>query len=282
MSIDPTNEENVLANQQETAGALANAAPSFLQEYEGPSGVEELGRFVRPKYLRIVQGIGPLSDQYDKGTVLLTSGQNMEVFQPPTGAFLLIPVFHWTSWGIRYDFNANMKNSIKEETFDPDSEIAKIAMDWENPEGREVDDPDHPGLKLSYQELLNYIFYLPETNQAVGITFSGGEHKTGRTLGELIYKRSENPANPEQKYPIFAGVYSATVGTHKSRDGSKAWKGFDFNNHSWISKEMFPRLKEEFQKFEKAHKARAIMMDRNNEDGQGQSATEDAASDTRF
>lgn len=237
--------------------------PTYLQNYEGPTGTEDLQQYIRLPFLRVVQGIGPLADEFEPGTIILMPRK--EVLFDKKTPFHFTPLYHYKEWGIWYDIKANMANPLKDRTVDPDSDLAKIAMGRDR-DAKTIVDPDHKDdkgnqLTLEYRESLVYIIFIHEKSLVAAITFNKGEHSHGRMLGEKIALRKDEKGDT---LPIFSGTYSAISGVHKSRDGKWTWKGFDIDNAGWVSQEDFDRFKKMFLEF--VEKRESIIIEQDNDD----------------
>lgn len=213
-----------------------NQAPAYLAEMTNDIGIDDIKSYIRPKFLKVVQPIGSLAEEFDKGTVIRMPDK--EVLLEPGGTALVTPIFLWKEWGEWYDLKANSPNPVRRRTLDKNDPMVELAR-----KQIRVPDPDHPGLELSYNESINFILYLHEREELVCATFTRGEHKTGRQLAELIALRN---------VPIYAGIYEMTVGVHKSRDQKKAWQGLNFNNYGYVDKETFDKFKPHFEVYKRS------------------------------
>lgn len=226
--------------------------PAFLADAKADDTVQDLKKYVRPPYLSIVQAIGDLKKKFPEGTIVSTRNGIATEYAPKDATLVVTPVFYYKDWGIYYDKKAGKKNPCKERTLDPNHRIAQIATDWRNSERMTEDDPENKGLSLRYMETIYFVLYDHEREDIFVVAFRGGEHKTGRVLGELIARRDK---------PLYAGVYSMKVDTHKNKTNDE-WYGFAPNNLGWVqTDEMYNKLKELFKSISSAYKEAALVVE---------------------
>lgn len=258
-----------------------NDVPDYLKkyasEYEGDKGVGDLKNYIRPTYLRIVQGIGDLSEIFPPGTVVKMPSK--EKMADATDKLLMTPVFWYKEYGLWHHINAKQPTPIVDGTrsVDPQCEgalliqkaireknFSLLEIPYDDP--KMVDPKTGTPLMMTWKESIVYCLYCHNTKEAVVVVFNGGEHFTGRNFGELIALRKE--------MPLWAGIYAFTIGLHKSKRNPAlpAWRGFNTNNAGWASEEQLVQFEQEFKKFKEAFDASQLEVDL------GQAADTDAES----
>jgi hypothetical protein len=211
------------------------ALPDYLRNEEA-LGVEELGQFVTPPRLKVVQ---PLSDRdtfltkFNPGDVvavpqlLLVSPMKDpadDAVASDNGVpFHFVPIFFFVEWCLWNPLKARgTLPCIRERSLDPKS---PLAVKSRNPATWTEPCPEMPDEAIRYTEHLNFICMLrdkPELgNVPVVLPFSRSEHRCGSNLASLIKMRHA---------PIFACQFEASVGFRQNAKGQ--WYGIDVTNPS--------------------------------------------------
>lgn len=193
--------------------------PAFMQEDEG-LGTEVLSQFVRPPYVKIIksQAKSELKEKWGEGSAVLFPSEIVLCKKQDEG-FLMVPLFFYVEYCVMNPIQVKTLSMMRDRTFDPTSEIAKRARD---PKAWTMPCPENKEFKIKYVEMLNFIFTpfqdgLPQ--MPCIMSFSRGEHRTGRMLSSMIQAK---------KASICGQVYRAKIGMHKYAQGEYEGWGFDF------------------------------------------------------
>lgn len=193
--------------------------PAFMQE-DMQEGALDLRQYVRPPRLKLVADTATreLKAKFPPGSAVLLP--NEVKLGDLENSFDFIPVFFWQEY---CSINPIQLKSelpmIRERTTDRDSALARKCLD---PKSWYETCPEDPTYRVYNAEMLNFAF-MP-TDMSVGpcvMTFSKGEHRTGRRLASLIFSR---------RAPIFGCVFTAKVGVHRDRDKQYEFYGLDIEN----------------------------------------------------
>lgn len=243
-----------------TGGQIAESMPDFLRD-EKPIGVADMLKYIRPPFVKIVQGSADktLKQKYKEGSLVLA--QNDELLLDANAVMTFTPVYFFTEYITMNPIELKgTQPMIRARSFDPNSEIARKALD---PSTRNeqigVDASTGKPLILSHQEVL--CFFLKVHSRSDGgevpedvvlLTFSRAEWRTGSRLARLIAQRNK---------PVFSGVYEAQIGIH--RNTQHDWYGLDIDNPKeptspWVDQELYEKLKKTYDVFADAHKRGAV------------------------
>lgn len=265
----------VPANKQSGSLALGAPAdlPAFMQGVD--AGVEDLGQFIKPPRLKIVQKqSGEAFSDFDTGDLIIVpqrqlvvpvikneKGKSTEVGEP----FFFVPLFFFPEWCLWNPIE--MKGTlppIRERTTDPKSPMVAKAR---NPKLWHVPCPEKPdGKPCRYVEHLNFIVVLvgkPEfSGMPMIMSFSKGEHQSGSSFAALVKMR---------RAPMFGCQFMANT---RFRDNAKGdWYGFDVTNPPGDSgvtpfiqeEDVFKQLQKMNADLKEAHAKSMIVVDYDDE-----------------
>lgn len=242
------------------------AKPEFLQGEE-PEGLEEMGKYVVPSRIKVIQDSAkaPLKKLFGVGDVIL-SPQNVCLLKmerdsngSATGKIeplVFTPLFFFVEYCEWEPFAAGSENPIRARSFDENSDLAKRAR---TKELRYMDHPDHPGdgkWQIRFVEHLNFMIQLHGTDQIEPVTlgFSRGEWVSGSKFMKLQQMRAA---------PIYSGIYEARLSYRNGSEGD--WWGFDIANPdgiSWVTDEdAYEAYKKSHAYFKKLHEDSLIRPD---------------------
>ena len=204
--------------------------PSFLQTEAKPVGLDDLDRVIRPSYIKIVQAMSkPLKQKgFAEGDMVLMPA---EIGLP--AEINVTPILQYSIYQCVNPIQAKTLPMIREQSLDPDSEVAEKCRNFES-----FDCPEAPGHKCIYQHALVYLVWVEEVQDVASITFRGAEFKTGTGWGSKIRIRRKD---------IYAGRYTISTEEHTKNDD--AWEGFNIRNAEkpWVMDE------EQFKAFQTKH-----------------------------
>lgn len=266
---------------------MAASMPDFIKEAD-LEGTEQLGQYVIPPRLKVIQGSSkaPFSEMFDTGDAVMVPqmmmvapvkknehGKSGNAGEP----FHIVPLFFYAEWCLWNPIERKgTHNAIVERTLDPESPIVSKCRD---PKLRHLPidgEFDGKGNQLCqrYIEHLNYICVIVDKDHELHgmpfvISYSRGDHRSGSNLAALIKLR---------KAPIYACRLQAQVAFRPDAKGD--WYGLDILNpqdsQPWIDDaEEFAALKELHEEFKGAHDANLIQADYADSD---ESKTVDATS----
>lgn len=231
------------------------AVPSFLQSSGGQTkGTEQLGRYIRPSFTKIVQSNSKdLKKTYPEGTLL--SHPEKMVIADPGQAVIFVPIFFFPEFCLH---NAYPKQPfIRERSLDPESSLAKRCRQ-RSKESRTV---SIEGDSCEYCEHLNFVVVFPEVEEfakkPVVISLFKGEWTSGNVLASLIDSRvgMQN---------ICGNRFQFRIVPHQG--GGNEWLGWCFENPAtggkYITNESQYHSYVELQKkVEEAFSANALEVD---------------------
>ncbi len=206
--------------------------PAFMQK-DDVTGTEDLGEFVRPPRIRVVQALSKdLIDTFDNGDVVLLPQKVLvsEVLKndkkkpktDKTGAgdpFWFVPLFFWPEWISWNPRELTDLDAIRFRTTDPNDPLVAKCRNrelWYEPH------PDKAEVNIRNVEHLNFVIMLMSgefTGTEAVVSFSRAEHRSGTNLAGLIKMR---------KAPIFGCVFQISVGFRENPQGQ--WYGLDVTN----------------------------------------------------
>lgn len=225
----------------------APQVPAYLKT-DAPKGVEKLSKYVRPPWVRIVQGSSgsELKDQFGIGDCVITpSGEMLSAMERdengnPTGEN---PGFDFTPLAFYAEFvqwnKFGEQNKILQRTLDENSELAHKARTYEL-RTEVVDDKE-----VSNVEHLNFFVAIHDRGeiQPAIMSFSKMGHKFGGKLSGLIKQR---------RVDIFGCRFHADIKIQHKKD--KDWWGIECRNPDkapWVSPEDLPKFAELHEEFVK-------------------------------
>lgn len=176
---------------------IRDSRPSYLAEVpdeESKKGTEDLGRIVRPSFVKIVQGMSAteLKKAFGEGAIVLTPDQLLLAAPDEKTPFIPI-VFYteyckWAPIGLK-----GVETMIPERSFDPKSPVALKAQSPATWSEKHPKYPNEEKMNYRYQEHLNFILKLADPTFAaippVLISFARSNYQAGQTLGRLALRR---------------------------------------------------------------------------------------------
>lgn len=229
---------------------LSDKMPEFLRSRTEAKGTDELTQYIRPPFVKIVQGSSEkaLKEAYPEKSTVLVPGHDLVA--PPGEKILFTPILFYTEYLLvnPLELKGQMK-MVEARSFDRSSEIARRAL---NPDLRneQLFNPDGSPMLInkkpifrSYQDTRVFlvIIHAPVAPERVcAMTFARGELRTADRLSTLISARQKD---------IFSGVYEAIVGIHKNPQHD--WYGFDIDNPTDVSP--FIMDEKQFLQYENMH-----------------------------
>lgn len=216
----------------------AEETPSYLMD--APEGIrtgDELSaQYAQPslEFLKIVQGIGPLSMEFKKGQVLLMPEKKLICDEGQK--LTCTPIYVYPEFTLRYHFKDKPDQPVKERTYDPNTDLAKKCEPWKKEE-REIPNPDGK-FPLEYRRYMIHALWIWELEKLLFLSLGGGEDETFREFKKLRDLRGKNK-------PICAQRYKMDVGVHpRTYNSSDKWLGFNFSNDErpWCTQEEFAQL----------------------------------------
>lgn len=208
--------------------------PAHIADDKDRAGTEELAQYIVPPRVKIVQALSDDSLKELAGEGALVAAPTNIVLAKVGVKVPFVPVLFWPSWLVWNPRNAGDLPMVREETRDPQSEIAAICRD---PQRRNaVSCPEFPDKMLRYQEHLNYLVILPgvSMHMVFALSFARTQHRAGSNLAALIRMRNK---------PIYAGGY--TMHTVRQENSEGRWFGFAIENAGWVEDpELYQSLKE--------------------------------------
>ena len=211
--------------------------PAYLQEQRAlgqpAEGVEELREYYVPPRFKIVQAQSKqeLVDLFGVGAgIVVPSNIPVAKYEEQfkrSNPFTFIPIFTFKEYGIVNPRNVKNPETgadlpfMRERTYDPKSEIAKRAKDFQNKENRYETCPESkdPNKRLRFVEFLNFICIIegvPDLYMMpVHFSFWSTGHADGRALANYILARTG--------VPLYAQRFQGTVTPRNNAEGN--WKG---------------------------------------------------------
>ena len=250
--------ENIMTDElveQPVGGALTapSQAPSFMEPDSG-MGVEDLGKYVVPPRLKIVQSNSneTFLSRFDKGDAIIVpqmfliaavnkneQGKPADTGQP----FHFVPLFFFPEWCCWNPIETRgTLPSVRYRTTDPNDPAVSKCRDpklWKE----EID-----GFACRWVEHLNFISVIIGDHELAGtpviISFARAEHRAGSNFAALIKMR---------KAPMFGCQFEARV-TFRPDNNKGQWYGLDISNPSQDSG-ITPFLTDEvaYDAFKKLH-----------------------------
>lgn len=232
-----------ITNPQPAAVSTAIVAPppNYLVQSGIAVGLEELQGYMVVPRLIVVQKSSSSEriNQHGMGSIVCVP--NDVTVAAHGDAVTITPILFFPEWLMVSSIELRNKAPfIRDRSLDPKSNIARLARDptkWSAP------DPEHPGLKVRYLEVLNYVVHVksPAFNDIAVLGFSKTGHKDGGRWSNLIRARGAS---------IFAGNYEARTVIRSNAQGE--WFNIVISNPTgedtapWVTED-------EFKNYEKAH-----------------------------
>jgi len=220
-------------------GGNANSfLAGFVEQDTSMDGMEEYR--ILPRF-KVIQ---PTSDQtlkktFGEGTAIIRPGDAV-IWKDTDPPFKFVPQFFWVEFCKWADLRDKENRMIMETTYDPLSDIAKKAKDYEARHevypGMESK-PDKDQFKFRYVEHLRFcgIIYgdheFAETQ--VVLSFERGEFNQGKNFISAIKMRKQKIVVDEVEtsapIPLWAQIWQFSVG-FREPDANRKWYGFDFTS----------------------------------------------------
>lgn len=260
---------DVVKSEAATGELLAspNQVPDYMRE-DGQLGLTQVSQYIRPPMLKVVQkqADDELIKEFGIGSVIALPAKQLVYTMGEDGIGFTPLLFYveWCQWN-----PMELKGSapaIRERTTDPRSPLAAKAQNqktWMEPH------PENPGLFVRNVEHMNFLVMLhiddPDLNRMpVLMTFARGEHRTGRSLCNLITMR---------RAPIFGGQYMFTTSSGQDSNPPRvnpkgSWAGFDIENHPdpHVPADLYAKYKQEHLALSEAYAQSLIVADHDYED----------------
>lgn len=246
--------------------------PEFLRKRapDQVKGTDELVKFIRPPFFKIVQGASDkdLKEDFPEASVLLVPGNDL-LAEPETPILFTPILFYREFLSVNpLELKGQMK-MVEARSTDPKGDIAKRAMDPDrrNEPLKNADgSPMMKGGKQMYRSHQDVRVFLVDIHaprkpgRIVAMTFSRGELRTADRLSSLIGARQKD---------IFAGVFEAVVGIHKNPEHT--WYGLNIDNPTsaspWVNENQFAEYERMHDLLQKAVDDRTIEVDLAGETG---------------
>jgi hypothetical protein len=262
-----------MAKRTESQITKVDGVQELLKYTKEDDSLVKLSEYVIIPFVKVIQGMSDqeLKDEFGEGSVILRPGDTKIIDRKET--FLFVPIFFYTlfrKWGDRKD-----SQMVHETSFDPTSEVAKIARDserWDEVYEEDIEKPEKEQRHYRYVEHLCFIGEIYGEHDLAGnkclISFQKGDFRVGRSFASGIKMRKQKvevDGEAEQivPVPLWAQVWEFKVSL-RDRNENKWW-GFDPINPKEVSPIISP---DEFQKFHqiyeelcKAHAANMIRID---------------------
>lgn len=250
---------------------------SVVEEDHSLAGMEEYRILPR---LKIIQAMSDkdLKKQFGEGSAIVRPGDAM-VWKDGDEPFQFVPHLfqvEFCKWSDRRDSNGPM---IPERSFDPTSEIAKRARDpklrFEFYPDQEDRDPDK-AMKYRYVEHLRFPGMIygdhPLTGTPLVISFERGEFSQGKNFISAIKLRRTKVEDTVRSVPLWAQVWSFTVGFRER--GDKRWYGLDHHvpDQSMILPEEVEEHRTLHMELKELHDKNRLMTEEDMEDDGGEPA----------
>ena len=244
---------------KEIAVVNLDALPSYLVEATGDTGTEDLGQFIKPPRLKIVQKTADdaLLNLFSVGDFIVSPANVKaagmgEVFQ-------FAPLFFWPEWcrWNPYELKATLP-MIAERTTDPNDPLVALCR---NEKTREFEWHEQVNGKTVFGrnvEHLNFAVEImsgPAKGLVAVLSFFRAQHQDGTNFSQLIGMRSSDF--------IYSMQFEAK--TYFKQFGGNSWYGLQVSNPTtcaaWATEEDFLRRKELFENLKKAHSMGQMVVD---------------------
>lgn len=251
-----------MSNELQTQQGGSVALPEFMQNVDKSEwGVDNLAQYVSPPYIKIVQKQSKAPyNEHPVGTVMAVP-QNIQLFGPMQ-EFHVIPIFTYTEFVLCNPYVLSHLDFIRERSFDPQSNIALRARDFNNrtdicPEAPEAE-KEKDKYKMCYFEHINFVCLIEEhevfRETPIVFTFRSGEFKTGKLFAGAIKLRQG---------PMYGMVFKCWSGIHKQ--GTEENFGLNFTNPDedvspWVTQERFNFTHELHKEFAKTFEENRLQV----------------------
>ncbi len=263
------------------ASTDATQVPAYLQNHEGPTGLEQLHKFIKPPRLKIVQkqASDELLERFAIGDIISTPSQELVVNKGEP--LLVAPIFFWAEWCTWNPYA--LKDSMDTIAFRTTDENDPLVSKCRNPNMRteeykvggqvQLDGKGAPHM-LSHCEHLNYLFEVLSGPQA-GLTciasFFKAQHQDGTNFNQLIKMR---------KTPLYATQFEFR--SYQKKYGGNTWMGMRASNPQtgapFASEKEFAQRKELHLEMAEAHSKGEIVVD--HDEPQDSNVVDGAKTDT--
>lgn len=242
MATSKKKDEMILKPGQELMSS-PQQVPAYMQQDVG-AGTELLAQYIMPPMLKVVQKMAKdeLLAKFDVASVIVMPNQEL-LFDPKEGTpfeFVIIGFYvEFISWN---PLERSGESPIRERTTDPHSELAAKCRDqkrWLEPLPKAPTDDKQ--LFIRNVEHLNFIVIIEsEVVEPIPhiISFSRGEHKTGRLLANKVKMR---------RGPLYGARFAATAsqGGDGRKNAKGSWAGLDIVNADdpWVGEDKYEAYK---------------------------------------
>lgn len=276
VSKNENENQNLPVNVNQNKHLVSSPQPAHLAKYTDERYMEqyeELKGYVVPPRLKIVQKTS--GENYkaicEVGSTILTP--QMSVIAENGEPFYVVPILKFHEFCICNPYGLKGQLPfIRERTFDPNSEIAKLSQSKETwhqvcPEVTDKKKQNDPLFMLRYAEFMNFICVLKNheyANNPFVISFHHSLFFDGKTLATLLFSK---------RAPYFASCFEFKTVERKNQLGD--WKGLQISNpsqesgiDSWTSDEemkLYSAFFDNFIGLKKENKIRPEYQDEDEE-----------------
>lgn len=267
------------SNVQESR--LAVQAPGFMAADRNEGKTLLIGA-VRPPYLKVVKGQSKSEfKKFGVGSVVLMPEGKVVFRAGESEGFYFVPVFYYPEFACINPFDLGDKlPTFRKRSTDAQSELARKCK---NPETWRQPCPEDPSKMMQNREIMTFVVMILDDEMKPmeygTMSFSGGEHKTGRRLASMITTKQAAP---------YGQIYKAATSVHTYQKGKYESEGLDVEvdqDYVFVQDEtMYRELKALSELFEKSYNEGRLESTLDNEDvgpGEG-SAESDAEAEARF
>jgi hypothetical protein len=243
-----------------------------LMKYEEDTSLAALQEYVIVPFVKLIQGMTDqkLKDEFGEGSAVLRPGDVK--IGGREESFLFVPLFFYTEfrkWADRDDKN----QMIIESTYDPTSELAKIARDyerWSEVYEEDINKDEKNQRHYRYVEHLCFIglvFSGDMKGERCMISFQKGDFRVGRGFASGAQMRKVDIGTKDepnlQQVPLWAQVWEMKVSCREK--GTNKWWGFDPSNPATaspiIDAELYEAHAAAYAELKKAHAANRLRVE---------------------
>lgn len=203
--------------------------PAHLQEDVG-AGMETVKQFLKPGRIKTIQSNRTADfNDCEEGSVIITPTKILVAKNEER--FWFVPLLMFAEYcTVNPIQTKGTLPMIRARSLDPMSEIARKARD---PDLRKKDVcPENTKFNLKHVEYLVYICWIVNNPELAGtpvvLSFSGGEHKQGQMLANLLAARK----TPRGQASIYSNVFQGVVPKQKRHAEGGDWYGINVTNPS--------------------------------------------------
>lgn len=244
------------------------AIPDYMNVADDKS-MDSIREYVRPPRIKMLQALSEqaLVREFGLGSVVLLP-QGMMLNEMPcdnkgnpiveeSQPFLFTPLFFFAEFVVWNPLELKGSvSAIRDRTFDPEHEIARIAR---SPGQRTQPYPEDHSKQIKYVEHMNFIVAVHGFDEPCVMSFARAEFKAGQKFAGLMNLR---------KCPMYGGVYAAYTGHRENQKGN--WYGLDIANppegtSPWVDAETFAVYRELSEQFTDQHEKQLFRVDYDDE-----------------